>query len=74
MTRLKSLNVMGQRSGIQGPSEAGCSPQGPRVACFGAGAEYVQQQSLANTGSPQVHIVRSGSMGDSAFKESYRSG
>jgi hypothetical protein len=76
MSRLKSLNVMGQRSSMKGQIEVGCTPQGPRVPSFGSGAEYAQQQSLMNMRSPQMQMqmLMSGSMPGSAYKESYRSG
>ena len=78
MTRLKSLNVMGQRSSMKGQSEAGCTPQGPRVGAFGRGAEYGQPQSSMNTISPQMQMqmqtVMSGSMAGSGYKERYGSG
>jgi hypothetical protein len=75
MSRLKSLNVMGQRSSMKGQIEVGCTPQGPRVPSFGSGAEYAQQQSLMNMRSPQMQMqmLMSGSMPGSAYKESYRS-
>ncbi|KAG0565240.1 hypothetical protein KC19_8G175300 [Ceratodon purpureus] len=74
MTRLKSLNVMGQRSSMKGQSEVGCTPQGPRVGAFGRGAEHGQPQSLTKMRSPQMQTVMSGSMAGSGYKERYGSG
>ena len=73
INRLKSLNVMGQRSNMKGQSEVGCTPQGGRVASFGSVAEYAEQQSLTNMRSPQMQMLMSGSMPGSAYKESHRS-
>ena len=74
MTRLKSLNVMGQRSSLKGHSEVGCTPEGRRVTCFGSDAEHAQQQSLTKMRSPQMQMLRSGSMPGSGYKESYHPG
>lgn len=77
MNRLKSLNVMGQKSNLKGPSEVGCTPQGPRVASFGSGGEYPQQQLLNHMRSPQLQMqmqmLMSGSKGGSAYTERYYS-
>lgn len=75
MNRLKSLNVMGQKGNLKGPSELGCTPQGPRVASFGIGGEHPQQQLPNQLRSPQLQMqmqmLMSGSKGGSAYTERY---
>jgi len=75
MNRLKALNVMGQRSNLKGANEVGCTPQGPRVACFGSGGEHPEQQLLNHVKSPQLQMqmqmLMSGWKGGSGYTEKY---
>ncbi|XP_024356734.1 uncharacterized protein [Physcomitrium patens] len=70
MARLKSLNVMGQKTNTKAQNEIGCTSQGPRVPSFITAVDYPYQQLLPNMKSPaQVQVPMSGSGAPSAYTE-----
>lgn len=67
MARVKSLNVMGQRTNSRCQMDVGCTPQGPRLPAFSIPSDSRQQHLLSSTNSPCIRMLMAGSSPSSAY-------
>jgi len=67
MARVKSLNVMGQRTNSRCQMDVGCTPQGPRLPAFSIPSDSRQHHLLSSTSSPHIRMLMAGSTPSSAY-------